>query len=67
MRDVLAEALDTTVATKADVRDRKTDIARLEVTTKADMQAMEMRLSMRLGAMMVAIVSVAVAFLRMHP
>ncbi len=56
LRDVLSEALDTTVATKG-------DIARLE----NNRQAMELRMTMRLGAMMVAIVSIAVAFLKMHP
>ena len=101
LRDVLAESLDTTIATKgdiarleastkadiarleastkADVVELKADIARLEASTKADMglmhkdmdlirkdmQAMELRLVMKLGAIMATIMGIGIAVLRM--
>ena len=61
LRDVLAESLDTAVATKADIRDLKADIIRLE----NNIEKMEMRLIIRLGAMMAAIVSLGVAAIKL--
>lgn len=65
LRDVLAEALDSTPATKADV-------ARLEASTKenftsmrSDMQALEYRLTIKLGAFMAVAVGVIIAFMRL--
>ncbi len=50
----LSEALDSTLATKGDIRE-----------LRADMLAIELRITLRLGGLMAAIVSIAV--LKMHP
>ena len=72
LRDVLAESLDTTIATKGDVRDLKADIARLEASTKTDIarlesniEKMELRLVIKLGGLMAAIMGLGVAVLRL--
>ena len=54
----LAEALDNTLATK-------TDIIRLESKMENSLQAMELRLTLRLGAIMATIVGIGVAILKM--
>ena len=53
-RDILSEALDTSLATKA-------DIARLE----SRIDTMELRLTVKLGAFIAAAVGVLIAVLRM--
>lgn len=61
LRDVLGEALDTTLATKA-------DIARLETRLDGlgkDMLSLENRLTIKLGALMAMAVGVIIAVLRM--
>lgn len=57
----LAQALDTTLATKADVRDVKTEI---ELLGK-DMQAMELRLTVKLGTVMAAAVGLVAAIVKL--
>ncbi|CAK0769942.1 hypothetical protein CCP3SC15_4040001 [Gammaproteobacteria bacterium] len=71
MRDVLVESLDTTIATKADVRELKSelkaDITRLENRIDLmhkDIQAMELRLTMKLGSLIAAAVGILIAVLR---
>lgn len=60
-KDSLAEALDSTLATKA-------DIVRLENRIDGmgkDMQSMELRLVVKLGAFFVVAVGILVAFMRL--
>lgn len=59
-RESLAEALDTTLATKADVRELKADISRLE----NNMEKMELRLTIKLGALIAASAGIIIAVLR---
>ncbi|MBK7001038.1 MAG: DUF1640 domain-containing protein [Rhodoferax sp.] len=76
-RDSFAEAFDSSVATKTDIArldaNVKADIARLEAASKADaallrseMQAMEMRLTIKLGAFLAVAVGVMLTVLKMH-
>ncbi len=62
LRDVLAEALDTTLATKADV-------VRLEKrmdSFESKLEAMEQRLTIKLGAFLVIAVGFMLTVLKMH-
>ena len=60
LRDVLSEALDSTLSTKADIAviDSKIDDLR------KDMQAMELRLTIKLGAFIAVAVGILIAVLR---
>ncbi len=64
-KDALSEALDTSLATKADLlavkNELKTDIALLH----SDMVALEMRLTIKLGAFLAVAVGVLIAVLRL--
>jgi hypothetical protein len=64
-RDSLAEAFDTTVATKADIvrLDNKID-NKFESLTK-DMQAMELRLTVKLGAFIAVAVASTAALVKL--
>ena len=75
LRDVLAEALDSTLATKADIArlesSTKADIARLESSTKADIarleasiEKMELRLTIKLGAFIAMAVGILIAVIK---
>ena len=59
-RDSLAEALDTTVATKADIVRLEN---RMDSMTK-DMQAKELRLTIKLGAFLAVFAGIIIAALR---
>jgi len=59
-RDSLAEALDTTVATKADIVRLEN---RMDSMTK-DMQAMELRLTIKLGAFLAVFAGIIIAALK---
>jgi hypothetical protein len=65
LRDVLSEALDSTLSTK-------TNVARLEASTRenftatrSDMQAVEYRLTIKLGAFLSVAVGILIAVLRL--
>ncbi|CAK0769981.1 conserved hypothetical protein [Gammaproteobacteria bacterium] len=64
LRDALMEALDTTIATKGDITRLENKIDKLEASTKADMQALELRLIIKLGALITAAVGILIAVLR---
>lgn len=55
-----SEALDTSLATKADVREVRTDLDLL----RKDVQAMELRLTIKLGAFLAVFAGVIIAALR---
>lgn len=65
-KEIFSEALDTTLATKADIArlDNKID-NKFESLTK-DMQAMELRLTVKLGAFLAVAVGVMLTVLKMH-
>ncbi|MFA7243410.1 MAG: hypothetical protein WC091_25155 [Sulfuricellaceae bacterium] len=64
-KDAFAETLDSSLATRADLAatksDLKTDIAAL----RSDMQAMELRLIIKLGAFITVAVGVLIAVIRL--
>lgn len=60
-KEVFAEALDTSLATKADVLAVKNDIVALQ----ASMQAMELRLTIKLGAFIAGAVGILIAVQRL--
>jgi hypothetical protein len=75
-RESFAEALDSNVVTRTDIArldsNLKADMARLEAATKADialvradMQAMELRLTIKLGAFITAAVGSTVALIKL--
>ena len=78
-RAQVAEALDSTLATKADVARLEASITRLESNTKSDIarvesridllhkdiQSMELRMTVKLGAMLVATAGIIIAALKM--
>ena len=71
LRDVLAEALDSTLATKADIArlesSARADIARLESRIDGmgkDLLAMELRLTIKLGAFIAMAVGILIAVLK---
>ncbi len=61
-KEVFAEALDATLATKADVQAVKSDITLL----RTEIQAMELRLTIKLGAFLAVAVGVMLTVLKMH-
>ena len=65
-KDAFAEALDSTLATKVDVvhLDNKVD-NRFDSLSK-DMQALELRLTIKLGAFLSVAVGILIAVLRAH-
>lgn len=65
-KEIFSEALDTTLATKADIArlDNKID-NKFESLTK-DIQAMELRLTIKLGAFLAVAVGVMLTVLKMH-
>ncbi len=73
LRDVLAEALDTTLATKGDVsaakNELKADIAKMEKrmdSFESKLEAMEQRLTIKLGAFLAVAVGFMLTVLKMH-
>ncbi|CAK0743733.1 conserved hypothetical protein [Gammaproteobacteria bacterium] len=60
----LSEALDNSLATKADVREVKTEVRELKAELKADMEKMELRMTIKLGALIAAAVGILIAVLR---
>ena len=72
-REVFSETLDNTLATKADIARLDNNVTRLEAQTKTDMaalrseiQAMEMRLTIKLGAFLAVAVGFMLTVLKMH-
>lgn len=65
-KEIFSEALDTTLATKADIvrLDNKID-NKFESLAK-DIQAMELRLTIKLGAFLAVAVGVMLTVLKMH-
>lgn len=77
LRDVLAEYLETTIATKQDIQDVKNELKKeiqdvkgalqKEIQdVKIDITRMELRLTIRLSAVMAAMLSIAVAIMKLH-
>jgi hypothetical protein len=67
LRDVLSEALDSTLATKLDVTSVRTDIGRLEremSDMRKDMLALELRLTIKLGAFLSIAAGIIISVLR---
>jgi hypothetical protein len=60
-RESLSEALDSTLATKADITSVRSDIVRLENR----IETMELRLVIKLGAFFVVAVAALIAVLRL--
>ncbi|CAK0743708.1 conserved hypothetical protein [Gammaproteobacteria bacterium] len=60
LRDVLIEALDTTIATKSDILRLENRMDKLE----SSMEKMELRLTIKMGAFIAAAVGILIAVLR---
>ncbi len=66
-KEAFSETLDTSVATKADVATLRADLAKLEnqlLLTGSRLEAMEYRLTIKLGAFLVTAVGVLIAVLK---
>ena len=63
-KDAFAEALDTALATRADVASLRADLRADIAQLRAESQAMELRLTVKLGAMVAIAVGAVAAMLR---
>jgi hypothetical protein len=71
--EVFQRMLDSTLATKDDIREVKGEILAVKAelkslidTLKAELDTLGMRLTIRLGAMMAVFMGMAVALMKMH-
>jgi hypothetical protein len=60
-KDAFADAMDGTVATKADIRDVRSEIELM----RSEMRSIELRLTIKLGAFMAASVGTTVALVKL--
>ena len=64
-REILAEALDSSLATKADLTAVRSDLKAEIVALRADMQAIELRLTVKLGAFIAVAAGIIIAVVRL--
>ena len=64
--EVFQRMLDSTLATKDDIREVKGEIQAVKTELKAEIDTLGMRLTIRLGAMMAVFMGMAVALMKMH-
>ena len=65
IRDMATKADIHDMATKADIRDMATKADIRDMATKADLHALEVRLMVRLGGLIIAVAGVTVAAIRL--
>lgn len=63
-KEAFAEALDTNIATRAGLAEVKSELKADVTAMRAEMQAMEMRLTIKLGAFLTVAVGVIVTLLK---
>lgn len=63
--EALAEIIDERLATKQDILMLKKDMKELETLLRHDMKEMELRLTIRLGAMMAASIAIVAALVKL--
>ena len=64
-RETIADAMDSTLATKTDVNTLQTDIREMELRLKGEMREMELRMTIKLGGMIAASIAVTAALVKL--